>query len=187
MLVTTFTVLALTASAVAPPAIEPAPVHPYDLVTEIANEAPDRVTIDATFRLNTATEPPGALHVDIVDGMVGSEFSVNGETHVLVQQIDGEEPEVWYSPEIEADPELMRGYWGVLSDLTLEPEVAGKNPACGVTKWGLRTLAIIANVACCRLGGGIACGLCTIGYRSADGAIEGIDCNKECKPDCPIP
>ncbi len=172
-------------SAVTPPATELAPIHPRDLVTEIEDEAPDRVTIDATFRLNTAMEPPGALHVDIGDGMVGSEFSVNGVTHVLVQQIDGEEPEVWYSPEIEADPELMRGYWGVLTDLTLEPDVAGKNPACTVFKNGLRALAWIAARAC--VGWHPAAIACTLGSIGVDAAASHIDCNKECKPDCPVP
>ncbi len=44
---------------------------------------------------------------------VESEFSVGGVPHGWVYQIDGEEPESWLSPDIEADPELMLRYWAV--------------------------------------------------------------------------
>ena len=182
------TVLSLVTGSIAPPdAASLTQARPRDLVAELEQDDPDHVTLDARFRLDTGE--PGALHVDIWDGehpTVESEFSVGEVPHVWVHQTDGEEPESWLSPDIEADPELMLRYWAVMTDLRLYESTA-KNPACKVTKWGLKALTWIAGVACCRLGGGIACGACTVGFGTVHETINGIDCNKECKPDCPIP
>jgi hypothetical protein len=56
---------------------------------------------------------------------------------------------------------------------------------CGATKWGLKALAIAANVGCCA-GGLVACVACSVGLDGVKGMINGIDCTKECKPDCPV-
>ena len=89
-----------------------------DLVVVIAQDGPDRATFDAKFRLDTGA--PGDLRVESWTGdgaAVESAFSVDGVPHVWLRQVEGEEPEAWFSPEIEADPELMRHYWSVMSDV----------------------------------------------------------------------
>jgi hypothetical protein len=81
------------------------------------------------------------------------------------------------------DPRLYRDLSGWLSTQPLDPAL--KNPLCGATKWGLKAIAYAANIACC-VGGVPACVVCTLGLDDVKDAIKGIDCNKECKPDCPI-
>lgn len=161
---------------------------PRDLVVQFEQDD-DRVTVEAQFRL--ASGEPGVLRVDVWDWDgehrgVESAFSVGGVPHVWLRQVD-EAPESWLSPDIEADPALMLSYWAVVTDLRIDDEPMAKNPACGAMKWGLRTLARIAALACCGGGFGVGCVVCAVGVYSADDAIAGIDCNKECKPDCPIP
>ncbi len=163
---------------------------PRDLVVVIDQDGPDRATLGATFRLDTSA--PGELRVDFWTGDgpgVESEFSVDGVTHVWLRQVDGEEPEVWLSPEIEAAPELMRNYWSVMSDLRLyEPEATARNPLCGAMRWGLRTLTVLIAAACCLSGAPAGlCLPCAVGAHEAHDAASSIDCNKNCRPDCPIP
>lgn len=141
MLATIAVVLALVTGSVAvPPAapLEPATrlenglTHPRDLVVDLVQADPDHLTIDTQFRLEAGE--PGVLLIDFWNGEnpgVESEFSVNGVPHVWLRQVEGEEPEVWLSPDIEADPALMAGYWGVMTDLRIYEAVA-KTPSAEV-------------------------------------------------------
>ncbi len=161
--------------------------EPRDLVIVIDQDGPDRATLDAKFRLDTGAS--GDLWIESWTGdgaAVESAFSVDGVRHIWLRQVQGEEPEVWFSPEIEADPELMPLYWSVIRELAIHESTA-KNPACGALKWGLKALTWFAAAACCGSGNVVACVACKAGGDVAHDAISGIDCNKECKPDCPIP
>jgi hypothetical protein len=168
---------------------------------------PNHLTITAKFRLK-GSHMPGSLNIDLWsrgdEAIVESRFSVRGSVHLTARQVHGSvEHQVWMSPTLETeiernapqlrlaylalltDPELLRQIKAGLGTLPTDP-LAG-NPACGVTKWGLKALVWIANAACCAGGFGVACLACVVGTNSAQDAInDGIDCNKECKPDCPV-
>lgn len=167
---------------------------------------PGHFALTAGFRL-LELAAPGELRIDLWNGVEHSiaevNFSIGGVSHVYIRQVEGhEEYQVWLSPIIEAElardaPELMLLFWAVLTDprvhtqvaaglTTLPPDPLAKNPACGVTKWGLKALVWIAGAACCSGSFGAACAACAVGGGTALDAIDGIDCNKECKPDCPI-
>ena len=68
----------------------------------------------------------------------------------------------------------------------LPPDPLAKNPACGVTKWGFQAVVLLAAAACCSGSFGFGCGACVLGGKVVSDTIDGIDCSKECKPDCPI-
>lgn len=163
--------------------------------------------LTARFRA-LASGAPGELRIDLWNEVehpiVEVNFSVLGVSHVYVRQVEAEEEhQVWLSPIIEAElahdtPDIILLFWAVLTDPRIRTQVGGwlsmlppdplaKNPACGVTKWGLKALIWIAGAACCGGGFGAACAACAVGGGTALDAIDGIDCNKECKPDCPIP
>lgn len=184
----TITVLALATAAPATLAgADLAPIRPRNLEVEIEQATADTAALVADFRLDTGES--GTLRLDISNGAIEADFSVDGVPHVWLRQLDGEGPETWLSPEIEGRPALMRTYWGVVSDLRLyEHEVTAKNPLCGALKWGLRALAVVAGAGCCVGGSPIGlCLVCVVGASDAYEAANAIDCNKECKPDCPIP
>lgn len=197
MLATIAVVLSLVTGSVVVPPAAPQPstrlengltrAHPRDLVVELVQADPDHLTIDAQFRLESGE--PGVLRIDLWNGEnpgVESEFSVNGVPHVWLRQFEGDEPESWLSPDIEADPALMARYWGVMTDLRLYEAVAG-NPLCGGLRWGLKALAWIAGAACCLSGSAALCLPCYVGASTAHDAADSIDCSKGSKPDCPIP
>lgn len=163
------------------------------------------VSVTARFRRRDSGLP-GELKIDLwnaADPIVEAEFSISGEPHMRIRQVHGdEEPQVWLSRTMEVElargePNLMPLFWSVMTApqvstqvdewlLTLPPDPQAKNPACGAFRWGLKALTWIAASACCK-GVWAACAACVVGANSAVDAINGIDCNKECKPDCPIP
>lgn len=182
---------------------EPAGVRPDTLSMDVREVERGWLIFVAQFRLLDA---PGELRIDlwteVERPIVEAHFSILGESHVYVRQIDGdEEPQVWLSPTIEAELARdargpMHAFWDVLADPRVHSQISAwlqmlpldpqrKNPLCGATKWGLKALAIAANVGCCA-GGIVACVACTVGLDGVKGMINGIDCSKECKPDCPV-
>ncbi|WAS99215.1 hypothetical protein [Nannocystis punicea] len=93
-----------------------------------------------------------------------------------------------------AVPEVMPAFAGadrrlhaqiVSGPRTPRPDLKRKNPLCGATRWGLKALAIAANVGCCA-GGLVACVACSVGLDGVKGMINKIDCTKQCNPDCPL-
>lgn len=162
--------------------------HPHGLVVELVQADPDHLTINAQFRRKSGET--GVLRIDFWNDDspgVESEYSVNGVPHVWLRQVEGEEPESWLSPDIEADPALMASYWGAVTDLRIYEAVAG-NPLCGGVRWSLKALAWIAGATCCLSGAPAGlCLACYVGANTAHDAADSIDCSKECKPDCPIP
>lgn len=147
---------------------------------------------------------PAELRLDLWDRTVEASFSVGGVSHLHVRHMDEAEEgaQVWLSPAMR--DEFARGaldralvFWAIMTEprvymeiegwlSALPPDSLAKNPLCGATKWGLKALAFAANIACCA-GGVPACITCTVGLDGVKDAIKGIDCSKECKPDCPIP
>ncbi|MCY1059449.1 hypothetical protein [Nannocystis sp. SCPEA4] len=143
------------------------------------------------------------LWSDVESPVAEASFSVGDISHVHVRHIGGtdERDQVWLSPIIQNElargtPDLTFVFWALLADPLLYRELSGwlstqpldpslKNPLCGATKWGLKAIAYAANIACC-VGGVPACVVCTLGLDDVKDAIKGIDCSKECKPDCPI-
>lgn len=209
LVVTSLVSLTAAPAVGASAADEPAALHelaqaqPGGLSVEIQEEEHGRVALTARFLLR---ETPGELRIDlwteVERPIIEAHFSILGVPQVYMRQVDGDEDsQIWLSPTLEAElahdaPELMLVFWAVLTDprvhakivawlQALPPDPQRKNPLCGVTKWGLKALAIAANVGCCA-GGFVACVACTVGLDGVKGTINGIDCNKECKPDCPI-
>lgn len=187
---------------------ELAQARPHDLSVELQQVEHGRFSITTRFRLQ-GSNVPGELRIELWNGVehpiAEANFSIRGVSHMHLRQVHGDqEHRVWLSPTMEAElagdaPQLMPVFWSVLTDprvhtqvdgwlKTLPPDPLAKNPACGVTKWGLRALVWIAGAACCGGGFGVGCAVCAVGAMTADEALNnGIDCNKECKPDCPIP
>jgi hypothetical protein len=180
--------------------------RPRILSVEPQQVEPGHISITARFRLR-GSGTPGELRIDlwnhVENPIAEASFSIRGVSHMQIRQVYGaEDHRVWMSPTIEAElaqdaPKLMLVYWAVLTDPRLHTEVSGwlgtlppdplaGNPACGVAKWGMEALVWIAGAACCAGGFGLGCAACAVGVGTADDAIGGIDCNKECKPDCPI-
>lgn len=150
---------------------------------------------------------PGELRIDLWNeeerATMEARFSFADEPHLVLRQVEGsEDHDVWMSPALERElahdsSEVMNIFWTVLADprihaqaaewlATIPPDPAAKNPACGVTKWGLKAIVWITGAACCSGGFGVLCASCAVGGGTALDAIDGIDCDKECKPDCPI-
>ena len=182
---------------------ELAQARPVTLSMEIQEVEHGHVALTSRFQLR---DVPGELRIDLWTEferpLVEAHFSILGVPHVYVRQVDGnDDHQVWLSPMIKAElardaPELFLTFWAVLTDprihaqirawlQMLPPDPQRKNPLCGATKWGLKALAIAANVGCCAGGLG-ACIACTVGLDGVKGMINGIDCNKECRPDCPV-
>ncbi|MDC0668180.1 hypothetical protein [Nannocystis radixulma] len=184
--------------------------RPHILTVELEQAELDLITLIVRFRLRDSGEP-GELRLaswndDVESPSAEADFSVGGVSHVYVRHTDGadERDRASLSPAIREElgsgaPALMLVFWAVLSDprvyselagglITLHADPSGKNPLCGTTKWGLKALVWAAEAACCGAGGfSAACVACVVGGNTAVDAInDGIDCNKECKPDCPI-
>lgn len=187
---------------------ELARARPRELAVALQVRELGHLSITARFRLR-GSGAPGELRVDLwthADAPVAEvAFSVRRVQHLTVRQVYGaDEKRVWMSPRMEAElergtPRLMSVYWAVMTDprlytkidnwlATLPPDPLAVNPACGVTKWGLKILVWVAGVGCCAIGSVPGCIVCTVGSNAGTEIInESIDCKKECKPDCPIP
>ena len=181
-------------------------VRPRALNVEFQEAERGHLTITARFRLR-GSGAPGELRIDLWNRgeapIAEASFSIQNVQHLHTRRVYGTEgDQVWMSPSIETElardtPRLMLVYWAVLTDPrlynqvekwlgTLPPDPTANNPACGVTKWGLKALTWIAGAACCAGGFGFGCAACAVGVGAAGDVIGGIDCGKSCKPDCPI-
>ncbi|MCY1060328.1 hypothetical protein [Nannocystis sp. SCPEA4] len=180
--------------------------RPRVVTIELLRAEPGRLAVTVRFRVresNVLGELKLDLWNDLEGPIVEANYLIGGERHIHIRHADGvkERDQVLLSPSIRDElargaPELMLVFWAVLTDprvhariagqlSTLPPDPLAKNPACGVTKWGLKAVVWIAQAACC--GGGFgACAVCYVGGGTALDALNGIDCNKECRPDCPI-
>lgn len=177
--------------------------RPHELSTEFQQMAGGGLTIVIQSRLQESNVP-AELRLNLWDGTVEASFSVGGVSHLHVRHMEEaeEEPQVWLSPTMRDEfasgaLDLTLVFWAIVIEprvsmeiegwlSTLPPDPSAKNPLCGATKWGLKALAYAANIACCA-GGIPACIACTVGLDGVKDSIKGIDCSKECKPDCPIP
>jgi hypothetical protein len=108
--------------------------------------------------------------------------SLVGEPHIIIASDGNDYKRVWLSERAKETGLLFEFLQHVGSDEVLS-EVR-KNPACGVFKWGMTVVLTAGVVACCT--NVIACFGCTLVGNDTQKKIDGIDCNKECKPECPI-
>ncbi len=168
---------------------------------------PNHVAIKATFRLK-GSRTPGELLIDLwsrgEEAIVESRFSVGGRVHLTARQAYGaDDHQLWLSPTLETElarsaPHLNLVYLALLTDPDFITEIGARlgqlpadplagSAACSITKWGLKALLTIAGAACCAGGFGFGCAACAVGLATGTDAInDGIDCKKECKPDCPV-
>ena len=183
-----------------------ASARPEALKVDMAAE-PNHLAIKVKFRLK-GSHAPGELLIDLWsrgdEAIVESHFFVRGRVHLTARQVYGtDHHQLWMSPTLEAElsqsaPHLSLAYLAILTDPDFITQIEARlgqlpsdplagNAACGVTKWGLKSLLVLAGMACCAGGFGIFCAACGIGAATGVDAInDGIDCKKECKPDCPI-
>lgn len=204
LVVSLATAPAIAAGVIMPQAAGRARFEIEDLSVEAQPVEPGQFAFVIRFR---RPEGSGELRIDLWNGSERSTmeawFSFADARHVFLRQVEGsEDHEVWLSPALERELAhdslaLMNIFWAVLADprvhaqvtgwlATLPPDPAAKNPACGVTKWGLKAIVWIAGAACCSGSFGVLCATCAVGGGTALDAIDGIDCDKECKRDCPI-
>ncbi|MCY1009975.1 hypothetical protein OV079_31320 [Nannocystis pusilla] len=186
-----------------------------DALQEIEQARPDEVTVElqrvergglaitAHFRFQESGVL-GELQLDLWNGLAEAHFSVAGVSHVRLRHVDDveEHDQVWLSPTIHDElargaPDVMLVFWAVLLDSrvyaqvgewlsTLPPDPLKKNPACSVFKWGMKGVLALAGAACCSGSFGFGCATCTLGGLAAADYVDAIDCNKDCKPDCPL-
>lgn len=162
------------------------------LVVEVQQEDDDGLAVTAQFLLRESGAA-GELRLSLWRGIAEASFSIDGVPHMILRYTDSSEEQepVWLSPLMEGElergsAELMQVFWAVLADPQVFAQIERKNPACSVFKWGMKGVVALAGAACCGGGFGFGCGVCTLGGLAATSYLDGIDCNKEYKPECPI-
>lgn len=114
-------------------------------------------------------------HVEVV-------VSSAGQPHIIMIRDGRDDTRVWLSERAE-ETGMILDFLRHLEDDEVLAE-ARKNAACGVFKWGISAALAVGVVACCT--NVVACFACTIVGSDTQKKIDGIDCNKECKPECPL-
>ncbi|MCY1060603.1 hypothetical protein [Nannocystis sp. SCPEA4] len=139
-----------------------------------------------SFRTGFLIEEWGAeaeVEVHVFPGRhVEVKVSTAGQPHIIIMIYGDDDKRLWVSERAEAAGLLLKSLQHIGSDEALS-EVR-KNPACGVFKWAVSAVLTAGVVACCT--NLVACVACTLAGSDAQKKIDGIDCNKECKPECPI-
>lgn len=164
-----------------------------DALSVTVRQEEHTLTVKARFRLRNS-ELPTEIRFEFSDGLAELRFMVDGVTHVEAQYVDEAEPQVRFSPEF--SNELSVALWAVVTDprlyaeveqqLTAGPAPQEANPACKWFKWGMMGAAFITAKACCVSTAGAGCLVCEGGSWLAQKYLSTIDCNKDCKPECPL-
>ncbi|MBZ5710162.1 hypothetical protein [Nannocystis pusilla] len=151
---------------------------------------PEKPAVDASDGLDLRTGflidawgAEAAVESYVVPGRyVEVVVSLAGQPHIIIAGDGNDDKRVWLSEragEMGLRSEFLQH---VGSDEALF-EVR-KNPACGVFKWAISAVLTAAFVSCCT--NLVSCVGCTIVGKNTQKKIDGINCNNECKPECPI-